>query len=139
MRYAVDGILYQNDKIVLIKRAGRIFHDYWALPAGSLDEGETVEKTLKREMLEELSVDVQPLEILGVYSESDRDPRGHVITVVFICSYDGDPKAGDDAAEYSVFSLKEALELELAFDHKKILQDFKKWLKKKETFWSNKK
>ena len=70
MRYAVDGILFRGDKVVLIKRKGRTFHDYWAIPGGIVEEGETVEKALIREMLEELNVKVKPKTILGVSSNS---------------------------------------------------------------------
>ena len=140
MKHAVDGILFQDNKLILIQRGGRTFHSFWALPGGLLDEGETVEEALVREMKEELDVDVVPLEILGVYSDLDRDPREHTISTVFICdAYKGKLRAGDDAANYGVFSLEEIEKLEIAFDHRKIINDFKKWLITKETFWSKKK
>ncbi|HUT80126.1 MAG TPA: NUDIX hydrolase [Candidatus Bathyarchaeia archaeon] len=138
MRFAVDGILVKNDKVLLIRRAGRTFYNFWALPGGMLEEGETVEQALVREMYEELGVTAQPLEILGVYSKPDRDPREQTISVVFICDYDGVTKAADDAASFGEFSLTNLEILDLAFDHAKILSDFQKWLHKQETFWSNK-
>ncbi|NHJ48287.1 MAG: NUDIX hydrolase [Asgard group archaeon] len=138
LRYAVDGILWKNNKVILIKRAGRTFHGFWALPGGILEEGETVEETLTREMKEEVNMDVKPLAILGVYSHPERDPREHTISVVFICNYDGNPSAGDDAADWQEFLLDELGNIEIAFDHKKILSDLKKWLTKRETFWSSK-
>jgi 8-oxo-dGTP diphosphatase len=138
LRYAVDGILYQNEKIVLIQRGGRTFHGFWALPGGILEQGEMVENTLVREMMEELGVKVKPLEILGVYSATDRDPREHTISTVFICDFSGELRAGDDAANYGLFTFQEIEKLEIAFDHRKIIQDFEKWLIKKETFWSSK-
>ncbi|MBN1329199.1 MAG: NUDIX hydrolase [Candidatus Heimdallarchaeota archaeon] len=138
MRFATDGILFKNGKILLIRRAGHTFHNFWALPGGILEEGETIEQALVREMLEELGVTAYPLEILGVYSKPERDPREQTISVVFICDYDGLPQAADDAAAFGEFSLTEIELLELAFDHAKILFDFKKWLHKQETFWSSK-
>ena len=138
MRYAVDGILYKDNKIVLIKRKGRTYHGYWALPGGILEEGEKVEETLVREMQEELNIKAKPLEILGVYSEKDRDPREHTISVVFICEFEGELIAGDDAADYGEFSIEELLTIELAFDHGKILEDFVKWIESKGTYWSSK-
>ncbi len=137
MKNAVDGILYQSGKIILIKRAGETFHNYFALPGGFVDENERVEDALHREMLEELSVSVEPVAILGVYSDKRRDPRGQVISTVFVCNYTGKPRAGDDAAAFQIMNLDEALQKQLAFDHKIILSDFKKWLKIKGTYWSN--
>ena len=138
MRIAVDGILYNEGKVILIKRKGRTFHDFWALPGGMVEEGEMIEEALKREMKEELSVEVIPKDILGVYSEPKRDPRQHTISVVFICEFKEGLLAGDDAAEWGNFELNEALEIDLAFDHKKILKDFQNWLRMKGTFWSSK-
>ena len=138
MRFAVDGILYKNGKVLLIRRAGRTFHNFWALPGGILEEGETVEEALVREMSEELNVSASPLEILGVYSRPDRDPREQTISVVFICNFIGTPNAADDAGAFAEFSLNELDTLDLAFDHRQILADFQKWLHKQETFWSNK-
>ena len=138
LRYAIDGILWKNNKVILIKRAGKTFHGMWALPGGIMEEGEIVEETLTREMKEEVNVEVKPLAILGVYSHPERDPREHTISVVFICSYEGKPSAGDDAADWQEFSLEKIWDLDIAFDHKKILSDFKKWLSNRETYWSSK-
>ena len=60
---------------------------------------------------------------MGVYSDPDRDPRGHTVTVAFLCIGEGELKAGDDAKDVSVFPIEEALELPLAFDHEEILRD----------------
>lgn len=138
LRYAVDGILWRNNKIILIKRKGRTFHGFWALPGGLLEEGETVEEALIREMKEEINVEAKPETILGVYSHPKRDPREHTISVVFICEYKGKPSAGDDAADWQEFKIDDIAKLEIAFDHKKILSDYKKWLTNKETYWSSK-
>jgi len=135
---AVDGILYRDETVVLIRRAGRTFHGSWALPGGRVEENELVESALRREMLEEVGVGVEPQGILGVYSAPERDPRGHTISVVFICDYQGKLAAGSDAATCQAFSLEEALTLPLAFDHHQILADFQQWLKQPETFWSSK-
>ncbi|MEA2070275.1 MAG: NUDIX hydrolase [Asgard group archaeon] len=135
---AADGILVRDDKIILIKRAGRTFHDYWALPGGFLEEGEPIEETLKREMHEELSVAIDPVAILGVYSAPDRDPRGHTLSVVFICNFFGEPQACDDAGAFDFFTVAEALSSQIAFDHRLILEDFRQWRLSKGTFWSNK-
>ena len=136
MRIAVDGILYKNESIILIRRAGQTYHNKLALPGGLVEDGEKVEDAVHRELLEELNVDVQPIAILGVYSDKRRDPREHTISIVFVCNYMGKPRAGDDAAAFQIISLEKALNEDLAFDHKLILQDFQKWLKRKGTYWS---
>jgi 8-oxo-dGTP diphosphatase len=55
----------------------------WALAGGTLEWGETLEKTLVRELREEAGVERVVLErLVGVYSNPDRDPRFHAVTVV---------------------------------------------------------
>jgi 8-oxo-dGTP diphosphatase len=139
MLHAADGILKNNkNMIILIQRASETFKGYWALPGGIVEKNESVEETLIREMREEVGVQVKPLEILGIFSNPNRDPRGRVITTVFICDYDGKLKAGSDAGKIKLSSLDEALKLNLAFDHHDILKCYKNWLIEKGTYWSQK-
>ncbi len=140
MIHAADGIIRtKNGEIVLIKRGHKPFKNHWALPGGMVEINEHIEDGLIREMKEEIGIIVQPLEILGVFSAPDRDPRGRVISTVFICNCSEDGMiAGDDAKELKILPLVDALALELAFDHKFILQCYSGWIKNKTTFWSNK-
>lgn len=63
---------------------------------------------------------------MGVYSSPDRDPRGHVISIVFILDViGGELKAGDDAKEAEFFDLNNLPKL--AFDHEKIIKDYMRW------------
>ncbi|MCD6372801.1 MAG: NUDIX hydrolase [Thermococcus sp.] len=119
----VDGVILYNNGLVLIKRKNEPFKDHYALPGGFVEYGETVEEALKREMKEETGLDVRILGLLGVYSDPNRDPRGHTVSVAFLCFGEGELRAGDDAREVHVFPIEEALRLPLAFDHERILRD----------------
>ncbi|RUM31448.1 MAG: NUDIX hydrolase [Aquifex sp.] len=95
-----------------------------ALPGGFVEIGETVEEAAIREMKEETCLDVKLSKLLGVYSDPNRDPRAHVVSVVWIGDAQGEPKAGSDAKKVRVFKLEDIPLDELVFDHKKILLDF---------------
>lgn len=137
MVHAADGLLInENGKIVLIQRKSDTYYDYWAIPGGTVEEDETVEEALIREMREETGVDVKPKEILGIFSAPERDPRGRVISTVFICEYSGTLKAGSDAGRIRLCTVEEALELDLAFDHNFVILCYRQWLNHKGTFWS---
>lgn len=119
----VDGVILYKGGVVLIKRKNEPFKDHYALPGGFVEYGETVEEALKREMKEETGLDVRILRLVGVYSDPNRDPRGHTVSVAFLCLGEGELKAGDDAKEVHVVPIEEAGKLPLAFDHAKILRD----------------
>ncbi len=126
----VDGIiqLYGEDEvlqgIVLIERKNPPHG--WAIPGGFVDIGETVEQAVVREMKEETSLDVTIERLLGVYSDPARDPRFHTVSVVFVCKAYGVPKAEDDAKSLAVIPLNGLKDLDLVFDHAKIIDDFMK-------------
>jgi ADP-ribose pyrophosphatase YjhB (NUDIX family) len=133
----VDIIIEKDDKVVLIRRKNEPFKGKLALPGGFVNEGELIEDRAIKEAKEETSLDVELKEILGVYSIPSRDPRGHLISIVFIAKpIAGRVKGGDDATEANWFEIKDEILNELSFDHKKILTDYLKWKKEKKTYWS---
>ncbi len=118
----VDIIIeVENGGIVLIKRKNPPFG--WALPGGFVDYGESLEDAAVREAKEETSLEVELLYQLGAYSDPNRDPRQHNISVVFVAKASGAPKADDDASELGIFN-SNSLPNNLAFDHEKILRDY---------------
>ncbi|MFW9855638.1 MAG: NUDIX domain-containing protein [Candidatus Thorarchaeota archaeon] len=140
MIHAADGILKDKDgEIVLIKRLNTPYQGSWALPGGMVEKDERVEEALVREMKEEVGVEVIPFEILGLFSDPGRDPRGRVISTVFICDYIGKLRVGSDAAELRKCTVSKALTMELAFDHHHILKCYEAWQQNRGTYWSLKK
>jgi 8-oxo-dGTP diphosphatase len=140
----VDTIIEKDSQVLVIKRKNEPFSGYFALPGGFVNEGETVEEAARRETKEETSLDIELVDILGVYSAPNRDPRGHIMSTVFIgkISQNDEIKealAGDDAAAIDWINLEDVDNASFAFDHKKIISDYKKWQQSGRTFWSSKK
>lgn len=120
----VDVVIFCPRRgIVLVERANEP-HGY-ALPGGFIDYGETVEAAAVREMREETGLDVCLTDLLGVYSDPARDPRGHTMSVIYIgVVADGaEPVAGDDAAAAAFYAL-DNLPVPIVFDHACIIADF---------------
>jgi ADP-ribose pyrophosphatase YjhB (NUDIX family) len=116
-----DVIVQVGEGVVLIKRKNPPYG--WAIPGGFIDYGESAEAAAIREVREETSLEVTDLRLFGVYSDPNRDPRHHTLTVVFSARAEGNARAGDDAEDIGVFT-KGNLPAPLAFDHAKILADF---------------
>lgn len=118
---AADAIIEIGDKIVLIERGHEPLGH--AIPGGFMDLGESAEEAAVREAKEETGLDVELIDMLALYSDPRRDPRGPVITAMFIARAKGEPVAGDDAARAFLVDPLELPE-NLAFDHLTILRDY---------------
>jgi 8-oxo-dGTP diphosphatase len=151
----VDFLISKDDnsKILLVRRKNDPFNGMLSIPGGFINEGETAEDAMRREAKEETSLVVEPIAILGVYSYPQRDPRMHTISVTFVTRIvQGNEDARDDAAALQCINVEDELDSliqskQVAFDHPKILNDYKKWIKVAQgsaegsslTFWSTKK
>jgi 8-oxo-dGTP diphosphatase len=122
-RVAVDGILVTRGKLVAIRRKYPPFKGKLALPGGFVEYGEKVEVAVLREFEEETGLKTSIERMLGVYSAPDRDPRGQVISVVFILKREGGKlKSGSDAE--SIELVKPERVEGMAFDHAGIIEDY---------------
>ncbi len=120
----VDIIIETPDGIPLIRRGSPPYRGCWAIPGGFVEDDERVEQAAIREAREETGLEVKNLSLLGVYSDPDRDPRGRSISIAFVGMGEGDPCHGSDAAEVKLFKLKD-IPKDLAFDHSKMIEDYK--------------
>ena len=117
-----DTIIRRKDgPVVLVRRLSQPFKDFYAIPGGFEEYGETVKEAAIREAKEETGLDVKMQRLVGVYSDMTRDPRGHVITVAYLAEeIGGRLKPSSDAREVRAFK---KIPPKLAFDHRKILLD----------------
>jgi len=121
----VDAVILDiRGKVALIRRGNPPFRGKWALPGGFVDVGERIERAILREVKEETGMGVRIASVIGIYSDPKRDPRGHTVSVAFLCrKTTGRMAAGDDAAGIAWFDMEDAIGSPLAFDHREILRD----------------
>mmetsp|Transcript_225 Transcript_225/g.344 ORF Transcript_225/g.344 Transcript_225/m.344 type:complete len:405 (-) Transcript_225:152-1366(-) len=127
---AIDVILTSGpDHVYMVERRDS---QKFALMGGYVEVGETVEEAARRELQEEMNVDlpVQELELFGVYSDPQRDFRKHAVSVVFVMDVPPHviPKPGDDALQVHRMDISDDKVLENLnsyIDHKTVLRDFR--------------
>ncbi len=114
--------------VLLVRRGVAPFEGMWAIPGGFKRPDETLDEAAKRELAEETGVDVASLLTqFGAYGDPGRDPRMNVVTVAYVAVLRavGDVVAGTDAAAAALIPVSDVLhgEVELAFDHGRIVRD----------------
>ena len=118
----VFGLDDEDLKVLLIQRGLEPFKGHWALPGGFVNVGEDVECAARRELREETGLAGVFLEQLYTFSDPDRDPREHVVTVAhyaLVNLREHRVQASTDASNAAWFSIDDVSSL--AFDHAAIL------------------
>lgn len=132
--YVTDLVVFGREEnreyVLLIRRSDNsdAYPGAWALPGGCVEPDETSSDAARRELTEETGVDIPTLalQMVGVYDQPKRDPRGRVVSAAYTTVLDGlpEPVAGDDAANAEWVLVTEALaQRRLAFDHSVILAE----------------
>ena len=98
----VDG----TGQLLLSRRAGEPERGKWDLPGGFLEEGEHPLDALRRELREETSLEVEPLDFVGVwmdrYGEGDAPATLNLYWTARVLT--GEPRAADDVSELRWFA-----------------------------------
>lgn len=155
----VDGVVLTTDiqepdnnrrssmrklQVLLVKRPIEPYKDMWALPGGFMSVDKTLETTLKEKLSIKTNISNVYTEQLHVYDAVERDPRGRVLTVVYLVACSKDkfntvvPQEGSELAWFWVDLASGNLKLtradnqskaigadsfKLAFDHEEIIID----------------
>lgn len=120
---AVDGLVLVDGRLVAVRRRYEPFRDRYCLPGGMVEHGEALETAVQREVREETGLKTRVRELVGVYSDPDRDPRGHVVSAAYWLEHlSGELVSGSDARGVALLDLRDLPDL--GFDHRRIVEDF---------------
>jgi len=122
----VDAIITNEEgEILLIHRTGKNFNGYWGLVSGMIEWGETAEIALKREIMEEIGVDVEIIRYTGKYYDKiGRHPTKTVICLPHICRIaNGIPSPVSECDEVKWYKPEAVENMVLAYDHLQMLRD----------------
>lgn len=123
-----DLIVYTDTKVLLIQRGNgpkEPFPNSWAIPGGFVDPGEKPIDAARRELKEETKITMnKPLRFVGLFNKPGRDPRRKFVwSYVYAVKVDEElaAKGSDDAQQAKWIDIRDAMSMNLAFDHKEIL------------------
>ena len=113
---AVGGIIFHEESVLLVKRNREPAMGQWSLPGGAVELGETLEEALKREIYEEVSIEIGIgglVRLLDrIVQDKERKVRFHyVIADYWGWKVSGQTRAASDISDARFVSLKEAREL----------------------------
>lgn len=126
-RITVDVVLFglRDECLQVLLVTGRhgAYEGRWAIPGGSLGEGESLNEAARRKLEKETGLTDLFLEQLYTFDESTRDPRQRVITVAYfaVAPANAMPSAVDAHTDRARWWPCDALP-ELAVDHAEIVR-----------------
>lgn len=117
----VDGLVLVDGKLVAVRRRNEPFRGIPALPGGFVELGETTVEAVVREVREETGLETRVIRLVGVFSNPNRDPRGHTVSIAYgLEVVGGKLAAGSDAAD--IVLVDPDRPPALAFDHNEIVR-----------------
>ena len=120
---ATDAVVVVDGEVLLMERAHDPHEGAWVLPGGLVEPDETAREACVRETREEVGLDVEATDFVGLYDDPGRDPRGNV-SAAFRCvptADDPDPDPGEEARAVETFPPGDLPET--GFDHAEIVAD----------------
>jgi len=108
----VGAVILQDDRVLLVRRGREPLKGIWSLPGGVLELGESLEAGIRREIREEVGLEVEVGPVVEIFERITPDDRGdtryHYVLIDYLCRPTGGTVlAGDDAEDARWFELHE--------------------------------
>ena len=110
------AVVWDEGRLLLTQRPpGGPLALQWEMPGGKIEDGETAEHAVVREVREELGVGARPLEVLGTHHH--RYPHGLEVEIIFVrCELDSHDFTPSPAAHAIRWELPEDIDLDTVLD-----------------------
>ncbi len=120
LRVRVAALIENEEKNVLLIQQKKKDKVYWLLPGGGVEFGETAEVALRRELREEIGVEINSCQFLFINESIDPDGKRHLIQLVFQVKLKGTDISIKDKALTGMgfFSTKDIIDMDIRPDIK---------------------
>lgn len=116
----VGALFLKNQQVLLTKRANPPMQNYWDTPGGFINPFESDIEALKREMKEELNLDIEISDYLGTYPDFYADQAHPTLNLYYlVLKWKGEMKIQDDINDYKWFDLDKIPFDEISFENSK--------------------
>jgi len=122
----VGAIVFQDGRVLLVRRGNEPSKGLWSVPGGAVKLGETVKEALSREVAEESGLNIKVGPLVAVLDRIFHDPLGrvqfHYVLLDYLCTVvSGELKAGSDAAGVRMAALDELKSIRLTKGTRKVI------------------
>lgn len=122
----VGAVIFDEDRVLLVQRGHAPMQGEWSLPGGALEVGERLEDGVRREVLEETGLIVEPIAMVEVFDRIARDVTGrvqfHYVLVDYLCCITGGSAACSSDATDLRWAARDDLDTIAAFTREVILK-----------------
>lgn len=115
-RVSVNALIFNHGRILLAHRRDI---DWWNLPGGGMEAGETVEDAVRREVREETGLEVETEYLVGVYSK----PQKQEVVLTLRCRITGGSLVSTEESRTSCFFLLDDLPANTLPKHRQRVED----------------
>lgn len=124
---AVGAVIKKNRRVLLIKRRFEPSRGKWSIPGGLVELGEPVKDAVKREILEEVGLEIRLIKLIDVVDNITRDKDGRIRFHYILSDYlaspvRGVPRGNEEVLELGWFTPEEASRLNLTKTSKHLLK-----------------
>jgi 8-oxo-dGTP diphosphatase len=114
----IGALIFRGSHILLVERGKEPLKGLWSLPGGALETGESLRDGIRREVLEETGMVVEPVEVATIFERIMRDEQGqpeyHYVLIDYICEVrSGEAQAATDVSAVAWVSETELLQYKL--------------------------
>ncbi|MBI2067943.1 MAG: NUDIX hydrolase [Deltaproteobacteria bacterium] len=124
MVIASSAIILENRKLLLIERSEsmRVFPLCWACPGGLVEENESAEQAVLREVKEETNLDFRPTKLFSTGMYQDRN------LYRFLGEWSGQVRIQKkEISKWGWFSYEDAAHLTFAFEYREVIEKLHKY------------